>query len=1604
MLTRSKFILLGICVLLQFNTYSADLPYKKTAKTVAKIDLLFFMGIYNKAEKLNDKLSAKQQKFHKNKQNAEVGLTTLRGALIAGELSDFVKMEGNITKGLQILENTSGKESLNYCNGLLLAMRTWTNYGNYNKALGYQKTIEATLPNIQDNKNKFLIDYKFYVAELYNKVGYFKKALTYAKEAAELRKGNIIKFYDYVDPKTGQIKSKKLNSAGYLDRKRQYAHALNLIMEIYIDKGDYYTAKDSLYPVHTKWMEKNMGGSAAKKDYAYIWATYLKGSVYWHARRYELAMTPLEESINGIIKAKGVRVSPTSRQYEEIYDKLMVSFFRRDKDRNVTRYKQSQKSFVQRMFKNEGIRQGNRETLIAEDFLINKSDTKKASIDLQRRHRKGEETLIEIIEKHHYYPNDHPRKAYVLQRLMKIFANSDRPEEARKYLNMFVNLNKEIYPDDSPYLHMAKIEEAIFLGRYTNEFQKAEDIFNESFYNVVRNAIHPRHKDYFYYQNEIIDLYKITDRYEKALKTAKAATALCRKNYAKTDIPLMVQLEIEASLLMDNGQFKEAYTNLQEGREIMKNKEHKLKARLLKTRARYYNIMGNYNLATSLLEEAEKIADFSTVEEYADLYISKGYYSKVEERLEEAIDKIKARYGNEHRSLVTKYQRLAKVHLIVGDYDKAQKEIERAMNIAKTAYGETSLLFTECEVVLGQVYLKLGDFYHAERTYRDAIKNQERLLKTRSQVPIALTLSELAKAYYLNSNDAKGTEKMFLEAKDIITEKLGSKNPAYAKVAIDLAELYIDMDKLEDAEFLVKQAINLHENVFNKHGKVTRELAFAILLEGDILEGKKNYSKALSSYSKAADELKGLFGEEHIDHVRALSKIGQLWYIQGEDKKAIKILNETTALYMKNIRNNFSILSEDGKKKFWDEIKSDFEFYNTIALKYKDDDPSLIAKVYDITLSTKAILLSSSIKLRQSIISSGDKELIEKYKEWRILREELTVYDSWDNDKIKELEIDKEAIKKSIIDLEKELSEKSDAFATESAKEARRNSISWQKVQKELKENEFAVEIIRYRYFDETFTDSVIYAALVVGPETKKAPMAVVLEKGNDLEDRYLKYYRNSIKYQTNDNRSYDAFWKQIHEVVGDNSRVYLSSEGAFNQINLESIPTPDGKNVLDNNTIILVSNTKDLYEAAEEKRRKQDLISKGKLKPRVIENSAILIGNPAFYEVRVNPNDTVFITINDSVYAELRDHIYITASDNVIAEKRHQAIIQDHDNIYATFADHITLTIEDSIYIRERDNIYANVNDNVINPKTNKPFTLEDKHLITLEDSVFIRIDHGVIAKDFHGRIIKSADNITALPSHKKLISVSDKVYATKEDKIYITESDKIVNEAVYKSMKIAQLPGAEKEINDINGILENSQWKVEKYVFADALEDNIKSWKKSPRVFHIATHGFFEEDSKKSNKTIQGLSHLKENQDPLQRSGVMLKNAGDIFKNHRSGAADFNSESGVLTAAEALALNFENTELVVLSACETGRGQVAVGEGVYGLQRSFLVAGANNVIMSLFKVSDEATQKLMALFYEKWTKTGDKRQAFIDAKKELREEFKDPIYWGAFVMIGLD
>ncbi len=216
-----------------------------------------------------------------------------------------------------------------------------------------------------------------------------------------------------------------------------------------------------------------------------------------------------------------------------------------------------------------------------------------------------------------------------------------------------------------------------------------------------------------------------------------------------------------------------------------------------------------------------------------------------------------------------------------------------------------------------------------------------------------------------------------------------------------------------------------------------------------------------------------------------------------------------------------------------------------------------------------------------------------------------------------------------------------------------------------------------------------------------------------------------------------------------------------------------------------------------------------------------------------------------------------------------------------------------------------------------------------------------------------------------------------------------------------IAPLPGTKTEIEAVSQITESRGYATSTFTQREATEANFKGIQ-SPSLLHIATHGFFLPESQTSGEKVFGVDVTEAKDNPLLRSGLMLTDAEATMTEGTQGTEVNTTNNGILTAYEVMTLDLNATDLVVLSACETGLGEIKSGEGVYGLQRAFQVAGAEAVVMSLWKVSDDATQKLMTSFYQNWMGGKPKEEAFFAAQKSLRTNYPEPYYWGAFVMMN--
>jgi len=247
---------------------------------------------------------------------------------------------------------------------------------------------------------------------------------------------------------------------------------------------------------------------------------------------------------------------------------------------------------------------------------------------------------------------------------------------------------------------------------------------------------------------------------------------------------------------------------------------------------------------------------------------------------------------------------------------------------------------------------------------------------------------------------------------------------------------------------------------------------------------------------------------------------------------------------------------------------------------------------------------------------------------------------------------------------------------------------------------------------------------------------------------------------------------------------------------------------------------------------------------------------------------------------------------------------------------------------------------------------------------------------------------------------------FAMSEDELaaYSTIDTKypILSEAdIENSMKeISELPGTKKEIEEVAAMLKQNDWEVKIYQDRQADEYNFKQINNAG-MLHLATHGYFMPSiATNRSKMVFGVDIEKPIMDPMMRSGLLFAGAtntlfSDAFKS-------IEMENGILTAYEASSLVFDNVDLLVLSACETGLGEIKNGEGVYGLQRAFQIAGVKYLVMSLWKVNDRTTRHLMTMFYSYLLEGNSISQSLRLAQLQLKKQYENPYYWGGFIAVG--
>ncbi len=874
-------------------------------------------------------------------------------------------------------------------------------------------------------------------------------------------------------------------------------------------------------------------------------------------------------------------------------------------------------------------------------------------------------------------------------------------------------------------------------------------------------------------------------------------------------------------------------------REKYLTKKHSEYIKSCNSLAGLYHVQGLYEKAEVLYTEAKNIVEeifnkkhelyISSCSNLAILYNHQGFYAKAEIHYKEALQIAESLLGKKHAMYAAICNSLAICYYEQGFYDQAELLYIESKNAREDIFSKKHINYISSCSNLAVLYQEQGLYHKAEPLFLESKALTEEILGKKHPA-YASVCNNLAVSYQEQGFYDKA-EPLYLNTKTLNEENWGKKHPEYASVCTNLANLYGRLGIYEKAEPLFLEAKAIEEEVLGKEHP-----AYAVDCSNlaNLYKNQQLYDKAESLLLESIRIHETIFGKNHPDYANTSNHLGRLYHQQGLYDKAEPIFLDVVA----NKRNQIQVLlpsfSEKEKYAYWQSILCYFESFTQFCESYGNQKPAIMADLYDQTIFTKGIIFSSTQKMKNAILSSGDTLLVNQYNNWKQQRETYTKLYQLPLEEQKMQNLDLDDMKNQINDLERDLSKKSALFG----QNVQTKSYKWQEVKTKLAKNEVVIEIIK--------SDSA-YIALFLTAQTENYPAFYLFKNAQELEDKFLKYYKNCIEFKIEDTVSYNAFWKPIADKLltlnkKGFKKIYLSPDGVFHQLSLNTLKnTKTGKFLLDEANIQLIGSSRDLIEL----------------------------------------------------------------------NKKSRDLSQNYENYQAHLLGYPIYGTENSEPMKNRDR-----------------------------------------AAGFSG-----------------------------------------VQSAVGVAGSVSLLPGTKKEVENVFGLFNQKKLKVNLLLAENATEEALKNLK-SPTILHVATHGFFIPEITDSEvqdmQTAMNRNLLK---NPFMRSGLLL--AGCQKPNPEG-------EDGILTAEEVMNLTLDNTELVVMSACETGLGDIQAGEGVFGLQRAFQQAGAKSVLMSLWKVDDEATQTLMTEFYTALLKGQSKRQAFKTAQMNLKKRFPEPYYWGAFVMVG--
>lgn len=1104
--------------------------------------------------------------------------------------------------------------------------------------------------------------------------------------------------------------------------------------------------------------------------------------------------------------------------------------------------------------------------------------------------------------------------------------------------------------------------------------------------------------------------------YTSAEKLFLEALKLAKENLGEEDL---ITIAIEQELAVNYswmGKFDKAeklYLKALSSREKKQKKDQNEIALILNNLSNLYNHQSRYSEAVTLSKRALKIRKEEFGENHrvtilacsvlAENYIGLGHYSKAEDILMDLLQKIQKHkkettdtaviyfaigklYSNKHKnsqalemfqnSLEINKKYLGLTHPVtlklmnavaqtkfdMGQYIEAEKLLKKVLTLCEHKLGKEHHETADALESLASLYQEIRDFEKAEYCYGKALTIVKKNFGTESP-NYAITIAEMAQMYYQKGKYIKA-EKYYKEAKKILESTYGEDHPITSSLLFNYSALYIELGRYSEAESLILQKMDSDEKSF---GMDSIPIAKDYSRLGSIYKAKQEYVKAELFFLKALKIMEEESWDSKPDIISIKTNLADLYSITNRPEEA-------EALYLRSLEDTIQIY---GKKNLQlAKIYNNMSYFYHLRKQFGKSEEFLLKTIELFKYNSMTNHPKMSILLFNLSVLSAAKNEPEKALKYML----------------EALEVEDKIIK--------------DVFTISSEKEK--------------------LQFLSTIYLNYEGFNSLIATKLNSNQLALRSGLNVVLNRKGIVIDAVSQERISQIKSKDS---SIISLNRRFNKVSSELSSLYLSGPRKMKKEDYERriLDLTAEKERLEKELIssgVQISfNTKKINcdSVSNQLPSKSTLIEI--INFRLVDFTSKKLAESVYYAYILHSqkdksNDETIIPkliylgkaseINNAV-TEFRNEINKTKTlwkDGVLNEKK--AILRIDQKSRKLYR----------LVMAPMMNYLDNTNTLYISPDGNL-------NLIPFEA---LRMNSGeYLIERYHINYLSSGRDLlsfpTIIPMSNETVIVANPDYNA-ENESYKIASTGISKDNTQKSKVSTRskdlalttwnsLPGTKIEADKISQLLKGE--KLRMFTGKEASEGKVKKLN-SPLRLHVATHGYFldhQESSKelkqKSEKAILKLSfsdnfQVKEIENPLLRSGLILAGA-----NHFASSSNVDySEDGILTALEITGIPLSETDLVVLSACETGLGNVRQGEGVFGLRRAFQLAGARTIIMSLWSIPDEETSELMTRFYSEIKKGTKKSEALQKAKLSIMQERRKnqgvahPYFWASFISVG--